>query len=90
MAGLKSKKKKSASLVSTKPKSKTVKFKKVPYKSDKKYDSVEWNAASRYADHMGYKFNLSPAEINKNTESHYQQAMSDSKFRFWLLDEYGG
>ena len=81
-SGLRSKKKKA--IKSTKRKSSNSNSKY------SKYNSQEWRLAEMYADHMGWKFNLSKDEIKKNTENHYKLAKTDAGFFNFLLEEYGG
>ena len=45
--------------------------------------------ADAYARHMGKKFNLSEAEIQKNAKEHFVEAMDDPKMLAFLYQEYG-
>ena len=45
--------------------------------------------ANAYARHMGRKFSLSEAEIQKNAKRHFEEAMNDPKMLAFLYEPYG-
>lgn len=64
-------------------------MKKKKSAENKRKASLEWQLSSRYAEHMGRKYGLSRADIEKNKQEHYRQARSDVGFFNDLMREYG-
>lgn len=63
--------------------------KKKNVKKRKWFDTPDGIVASRYANHMGAKYNLNDDEVLINSLNHYQEMKRNKKFRDDLYDEYG-